>query len=269
MQLDVETNSWLETLPKSWREEVHKASPFGEKVLATRNKSRVKPLKTQERLSSVGSNLLEAIEVKINRHIGCGACRARMHALDYQESHNFTDVVTMLNGDIGGAVELRPNPLLEIASIVERFIPRQSDPFTARPVLHFGAHVWPTPGTWRWHVDLWNRMPSLIIGKCFVGIATDGNTDTFETVRQALHPAIECREFTNDREGENHTFRWLQQVCPQGQNDILSYCHGKGAQTHTNQSGAVRQWSEAMYETVIFNHDMIREKITGGYNVVG
>jgi hypothetical protein len=112
-------------------------------------------------------------------------------------------------------------------------------------------------------------MPSLINGKCFIGVATDGNTDSFETVRKALHPAIECTEFANDREGENHTFRWLQQVCPQDQNDILIYCHGKGAQTHTNKSKAVRQWSEAMYETVIFNHDMIRGKITSGYNVVG
>jgi hypothetical protein len=112
-------------------------------------------------------------------------------------------------------------------------------------------------------------MPSLINGRCFVGIATGPNTDSFETVRAALHPAIECREFINTPEGENQTFRWLQEICPQQQNDILIYCHGKGAQAHTAASGAVRLWAEAMYQTVVFNHDMIRQRITEGYDVVG
>lgn len=216
--------------------------------------------------SDLGIAILAAIESRLGRQVRCNACRSKLINL---KTPRFADVVTMLNGDLGGAVELRPHPLIEIAAIVERFIPRQSDPFTAEPVLHFGAHLWPTRGTWQWHVELWNRMPSLINGKGFVGIATDGSTDTFETVRQAVHPAIECREFTNDKEGENHTFRWLQEVCPKEQNDILIYCHGKGAQTHTQKMHAVRQWSEAMYQTVVFNHEMIRKRITSGYDVVG
>jgi SAM-dependent methyltransferase len=143
--------------------------------------------------------------------------------------------------------------------------PPQPDPFVGEPVLHFGAHLWPVKGNWQWHVDLWNHMPRLINGKCFVGVAISPETDDFATVRAALHPAIECREFVNTIEGENHTFRWLQEVVPQGQDDILIYCHGKGVRQHTAESEAVRRWSEAMYQTIVFNHDMIREKMAAGY----
>lgn len=143
--------------------------------------------------------------------------------------------------------------------------PPTPDPFTGEPVLHFGAHLWPVRGNWQWHVDLWNQMPRLTNGKCFVGIATDGSTDDYETVRAALRPEFICKQFPNTKEGENNTFRWLQEVVPQGQNDVLIYCHGKGVRAHTAQSKAVRLWTEAMYQTVVFNHDMIREKMAAGY----
>ena len=141
------------------------------------------------------------------------------------------------------------------------------DPFIGEPVLHFGAHLWPTPGNWQWHVQLWNLMPPLINGRCFVGIATDPGTDTAEQVRAALHPRFECFEYGNNREGENHTFRWLQKVVPQGLDDVLIYCHGKGAKSNTSQSEAIRRWTRAMYQTVIFNHDMIRQRLGEGYKI--
>lgn len=143
--------------------------------------------------------------------------------------------------------------------------PPVPDPFTGNPVLHFGAHLWPVRGNWQWHVDLWNQMPRLINGQCFVGIATDGTTDDFETVKAALRPEFICKQFPNTKEGENNTFRWLQEVTPQGHNDVLIYCHGKGVRAHTAQSKAVRLWTEAMYQTIVFNHQMIRERMAAGY----
>ncbi len=139
------------------------------------------------------------------------------------------------------------------------------DPFAGEPVLHFGAHLWPVKGHWQWHVNLWNQMPQLINGQCFVGIAVDQHTDDFETVEAALHSSFVVRKFDNTREGENPTFRWLQGVVPSGQDDVLIYCHGKGVRAHTATSEAVRRWSEAMYETVVFNHDMIRQRLAEGY----
>ncbi len=146
--------------------------------------------------------------------------------------------------------------------------PPQPDPFVGTPVIHFGAHLWPVKGNWQWHVDLWNQQARIINGRSFVGIAISPETDSFETVRAALHPSIEVREFTNTSEGENHTFRWLQEVVPQGQDDILIYCHGKGGRQHTAASEAVRRWSEAMYQTVVFNHERVIEKLAAGYRNV-
>ena len=146
--------------------------------------------------------------------------------------------------------------------------PPQPDPFVGGPVIHFGAHLWPVKGNWQWHVDLWNQQARIINGRSFVGIAISPETDSFETVREALHPSIEVREFANTSEGENHTFRWLQEVVPQGQDDILIYCHGKGVRQHTAASEAVRRWSEAMYQTVVFNHERVIEKLAAGYRNV-
>lgn len=143
--------------------------------------------------------------------------------------------------------------------------PPAPDPFIGEPVLHFGAHLWPVRGNWQWHVDLWNQMPRLINGQCFVGIATDGSTNDFETVKAALRPQFICKRFPNTKEGENNTFRWLQEVVPRGPDDVLIYCHGKGVRAHTAESKAVRLWTDAMYQTIVFNHDMIRQKMAAGY----
>lgn len=146
--------------------------------------------------------------------------------------------------------------------------PPQPDPFVGEPVIHFGAHLWPVKGNWQWHVELWNQQARIINGRSFVGVAISPETDSFEAVRAALHPSIEVRQFANTSEGENHTFRWLQEVVPQGQDDILIYCHGKGVRQHTAASEAVRRWSEAMYQTVVFNHDRVIEKLAAGYRNV-
>lgn len=139
------------------------------------------------------------------------------------------------------------------------------DPFIGDPVLHFGGHLWPIAGNWEWHADLWNQLARLINGRLFVGVAVDTNTVSFQMVRDRLDPRIECREFANNGEGENQTFRWLQQVVPHGTDDVLIYAHGKGARNHTAQSEAVRRWSEAMYQTVVFNHSAIIQRLSEGY----
>ncbi len=247
------------TTDSSWR--LCKAGKLDEMLAGKKQKQRPQ--------SDVGTRLIAAIEKHLGRTITCGACRIAAAGLDQRDSHSFADTMIMMNGHIGGARELGPRPQITLANIIESVIPRQDKPLSGPAVLHFGAHLWPTHGTWQWHVNIWNQVARIVDGQCFVGIAVDGNTERFETVRAALDPQIICREFANNPEGENQTFRWLQEVCPQGLNDVLVYCHGKGAQTHTSQSEAVRKWSEAMYQTVILNHDMIRQRIAQGYSIVG
>lgn len=146
---------------------------------------------------------------------------------------------------------------------------RIADPFTDIPVIHFGAHLWPIRGHWEWHVDLWNEVAKNVNGRCVVGVATDANTATLKDVRDRLDSRFELFEFPNTEEGENHTFRQLQTMIPDGQNDVLIYCHGKGVRSHTASSEAVRVWTELMYETVVFNHARIIDRLSDGYKCFG
>ena len=152
-------------------------------------------------------------------------------------------------------------------AVVQLASPPTPDPFTDTPVVHFGAHLWPVKGNWQWHADVWKQMGVLANGRCIVGIVgTDkSECDTFETVSQYLGDRFECIELPNTDEGENPTFRILQDRIPNGHNDVLVYCHGKGVRAHTAQSEAVRRWSEAMYETVVLNIPEVLEKLSAGY----
>ena len=96
-------------------------------------------------------------------------------------------------------------------------------------------------------------------------VAIDKKTVSFNEVRERLHTSIEAIQVVNTSEGENPSFKRLQELIPDGQNDILLYCHGKGAQDRTYRSPAVKVWTEAMYETVILNHDEIIRRLGEGY----
>lgn len=145
--------------------------------------------------------------------------------------------------------------------------PPTPDPFVGEPVLHLGAHLWPVKGNWEWHVDLWKEVGRSINGRCVVGVvgSDEDICDSFETVRQRLGERFECVALANSPQGENVTFRMLQDTIPQGPDDVLLYCHGKGVRSHTAKSEAVRRWSEAMYQTVILNHASIIQRLGGGY----
>lgn len=149
----------------------------------------------------------------------------------------------------------------------------EPDPWDKSPVFHFGAHLWPTVinGTypWLWHVDRWNEIAELINGRAIVCVATDENTVPASTVRNLLSPKIEMITLQNHPDGENQSFRKLQEIIPRGQDDVLIYCHGKGVRQHTHNIESVRIWSEMMYETVTFNFPAIMRRLEEGYKTFG
>lgn len=147
--------------------------------------------------------------------------------------------------------------------------PPDPDPFTGQPVVHFGAHLWPVRGNWEWHVDRWNEIAATVNGRCVIGIATDETTALVDAVRDKLSARFEVYSFQNQPDGENQTFRMLQDAIPGGPDDVLIYCHGKGVREHTAASEAVRIWSEIMYETVAHNRQRITEKLAAGYKCFG
>jgi hypothetical protein len=147
----------------------------------------------------------------------------------------------------------------------------ERDPFTAEPVFHFGAHLWPVAGCWEHHVDTWNKLASQITGKCFVGIAecTDCGTSPTAEVIARLSDRFEVFTVPNTREGENPTFTQLMKRIPRGKNDIFLYAHGKGVKPATRVSAAVKTWIQVMYQTVIFNHGEIARRMAQGYKTFG
>ncbi len=148
--------------------------------------------------------------------------------------------------------------------------PPKPDPFD-NPVIHFGAHLWPIRGNWEWHVDRWNEVAERIEGRCVVGISDcrDCGIVSIDEVRERLSDRFEIVVVQNSKEGENPTFRHLQQMIPHGDNDILIYAHGKGVRPHTAASESVRVWTEIMYETVVYNHSEIIRRMAEGYRSFG
>jgi hypothetical protein len=145
------------------------------------------------------------------------------------------------------------------------------DPFTADPVFHFGAHLWPIVGHWEAHVNEWNKLAKQITGRCIVGVAecTGCGTSTTAEVIAKLSDRFEVFTVPNTAEGENPTFMELLKRMPTGENDIFLYAHGKGVKPATRVSAAVKVWISVMYATVIFNHHEIVRRMAQGYKTFG
>ena len=143
------------------------------------------------------------------------------------------------------------------------------DPFTSTPVLHLGVHLWPVRKRWEWHVEKWNEIANSINGSCIACVATDDSTDNLEKVESAFSNKFKIIKLKNNEHGENDSFRILQDLIPTGQDDVLLYGHGKGVRKHTHQSDAVRLWTEMMYESVLFNHNAVIDKLASGYKMFG
>ncbi len=152
--------------------------------------------------------------------------------------------------------------------------PPESDPFAGPPVVHYGFHLWPRVGAgpvapWRWHVERWNRIAETATGKLIVSVVIDSDTSPIEEVRAALSPRFEVVVSTNTEQGENPSFRLIQDRIPKGPDDVLIYCHAKGVRSHTEGQPAIRLWSELMYITVVDNKRRVIEQLGAGYKAFG
>jgi hypothetical protein len=246
----------------------------------------------------------------IGRPVSCGDCRRYLESLNRTPSIDQSQVVQKLYAEISWSPQWRTThgdkdgQRLRIAQLVAEAVNKatttcrvpkvravlparkpndklyqqmlaapkpERDPFTAEPVFHFGAHLWPIAGCWEAHVDEWNRLAKQIKGKCFVGIAECdgcGTSPTSEVVAR-LSDRFEVFTVANSRQGENPTFTELLKRVPKGDNDILLYAHGKGMKPATRTSAAVKMWVTVMYQTVIFNHSEITRRMAQGYKTFG
>ncbi len=260
--------------------------------------------------SNLGTLLTAAIEAETGQRITCGDCRNYLTGLNRTAAHDAVAIVQKLYAEISWPPhwrathsdnDARKKRIGEIVATAmqsattacktpkpQRFVtakksndalyqkmtalPRpERDPFTADPVFHFGAHLWPIVGCWEHHVDKWNDLASKITGRCIVGIAECtgcGTAPTAEVIAR-LSDRFEVFTVPNTKEGENPTFTELVKRMPKGQDDVLLYAHGKGMKPQTRVSAAVKVWVDVMYRTVIFNHGEIVRRMAQGYKTFG
>ena len=149
-------------------------------------------------------------------------------------------------------------------------VQRTLDPFHNEPIVHLGFHLYPIPGEcFNWHIQKLNELIPTINGQVIIGLATTPETWPLNKVRSLLPGRCEVFEFPNTSEGENQTFRELQQRIPQGNDDVLLYCHGKGVSKQEHHREAVRLWTEFLYESVAFNVAELTAKMSQGYQLCG
>lgn len=143
------------------------------------------------------------------------------------------------------------------------------DRFTGTPTFHFIVHIYPVKDYWKSHVDKWNHIAELINGVCVARIVIDKNTQPISEVRNFLSDKFQIVTGRNVNSGENPTFQYALKEFPKGDNDIMIYCHSKGAKKSTAESQAVQKWIDLMYETVCFNQAEIVRRFDQGFKAFG
>jgi len=143
-------------------------------------------------------------------------------------------------------------------------------PFTAKPSAKLLFHLWPRTGTWQKHIEYLGKYANGYDRK-IMAIATGEGTDSVESIQREFSNEWEFVICDNDPKlREVKTYREMfTMVVSQNINDVVVCAHGKGAQSHTNESESIAWWTEAMYETVVGNLPEVFSKMSEGYTAVG
>lgn len=157
---------------------------------------------------------------------------------------------------------------------------REAFPFPGEPRLTLLCHCWPRSG-WRRHVDMVAPVKDRFHRR-ILGIATDENTASADEVKEAFGDGWEFVEVENKvprrrkngkpKEGlrEVATYnKMLRMVESKDPNHVTVCIHCKGAKTNTSIDPNITWWTDAMYETVLYNLDEVLERMANGASLVG
>jgi len=152
-------------------------------------------------------------------------------------------------------------------------IPRTPIPFTAQPVTTLVFHVWPHGDGWRRHLE---KLAPIVdsFDRKILGVAYDHTTATVAEVVEAFGCDWEVVEVENNldtRTGlrEVATYQKIFPMLPTGVNDVTFCAHAKGAQKHTARSEPVTWWTDAMYDTILYNRSGVIDAMDNGAGIVG
>jgi hypothetical protein len=152
-------------------------------------------------------------------------------------------------------------------------MPGEPIAFTDIPRLTLMFHVWPHGEAWRRHIEklepVLHRFDRLLLG-----VATDVSTATMEETAAAFGDRWEVTHVVNNPEKrtglrEVATYRPMIETLAHGVNDVTFCAHGKGVQGHNVNSDPVTWWTDAMYDTVLYNIDGVLEEMRNGAAIVG
>ena len=140
------------------------------------------------------------------------------------------------------------------------FIPTFPVEYTGdiRTTLMF--HLYPRGKYWERHIEHLARAKPLF-DRFMMGVSTDETTATLEEVQSIFGEDWEYYHVQDGLMREVDTYEIMLPELDRTENDITFCAHGKGVQQHTAQSEPVNWWTDAMYETVIMNHDEIKEAL--------
>jgi len=164
--------------------------------------------------------------------------------------------------DVRGSLysDSRPNPITIL----------KHRPFTADPKLTLLCHCWANGENWRRHVEYLKPVDGVFDRK-IMGVAVNKGSSGFDDVRRAFGDSWEYFQVENDKNlREVATYgKMFQMVESIDENDVTFCIHTKGTQDRTAASQQIRWWTEAMYETVIYDWQTVLEKMEDGYSIAG
>ena len=126
-------------------------------------------------------------------------------------------------------------------------------------------------GSTEYHLDQLRKSIHLFNGKKVCCVAIDDNTVHEEYYPQIAELFDEVYvERNNPRRREGVGFiPTLKRLRSHDQNRVICFAHAKGQQHHTKESPIIREWSDAMYETVVRNWKNVEVAFEKGYPVAG
>jgi len=238
--------------------------------------------------SGLGNRLKDVIAREYPDAATCGTCAALMLKMnDQSRAEAAADIENIVEDIVSRAPEQAPKLWQKIAvmadeatgfgetrrrvrSWVEEAI--SLPPLGDDPSLTLLMHVWPNGDGWQDHAEKLRPILHKFDRK-ILGIATDKQTATVQEVTDYFGDGWEIVTVENDRSRkgmrEVATYQQMLPTLSKDRNAVTFCAHAKGAQSHTAGSESVEWWTDAMYETILFNIDGVVDEIRKGASVVG
>ena len=157
------------------------------------------------------------------------------------------------------------------AAILNHWFPTTLPPIEpvslTAPVRHLTFHVYPVKGngSWQWNCDRLLEHREQFNGRRIVAIATDGQTDSAETVQAYLRDLTDEFIIVKNNPNRREVETWIPMLERlekyQSDQDVTFSCHAKGIRRPLleTDNDAIYRWTKAMYDTTLSRPEAVRK----------